>query len=280
MKNNKKKYIIVISIIIWLIIFSSVCLYFLFNKYNNIKNIYLDKDNKIVIELSSDYETYCYVGNDLNNVKWVSMKDNKCIIEYSDSKYIYLRNKFNNIKRYDNKDLSKVLSISVNKDKIYLAIGGIKKINVSYEVLGKVDSNILYKSLDDSIASVSSDGVVTGIKSGNTKIMVSVDSISEYIDVLVTDKISTYGEYYDYNRSYLSCGMYSKSDNDLLDEILLSRVNEAGYKTRAGVLAAVRFLTLEFPYRISYFSENGRLHPYGVGSKIDGEGRYYHKGYI
>lgn len=278
MKNNKKKYIIVISTIVWFIIFSGVCLYFLFNKYNNIKNIYLDKDNNIIIELSSDYETYCYVGNDLNNVKWVSMKDNKCIIEYSDSKYIYLRNKFNNIKRYDNKDLSKVLSISVNKDKIYLAIGGINKINVSYEVLGKVDSNILYKSLDDSVASVSSDGVVTGIKSGNTKIMVSLDSISEYIDVLVTDKISTYGEYYDYNRSYLSCGMYSKSDNDLLDEILLSRVNEAGYKTRAGVLAAVRFLTLEFPYRISYFSENGRLHPYGAGSVVDGEGRYYHKG--
>lgn len=55
------------------------------------------------------------------------------------------------------------------------------------------------------------------------------------------------------------------------------KVDEAGNKTRAGVVAAARFLTLEFPYKIPYFYENGRVNNTGVNF-ADGEGRYYHKG--
>ena len=62
-----------------------------------------------------------------------------------------------------------------------------------------------------------------------------------------------------------------------MDAILEDRVNDAGYQTRAGVVAAARFLGLEFPYRINYFTENGRMDSC-YGGKIDGEGRYYHKG--
>ena len=51
-----------------------------------------------------------------------------------------------------------------------------------------------------------------------------------------------------------------------------------GYKTRAAVVEAARFLTLEFKYRIHYFYENGRLLTNGTRSYVDGEGRYYHKG--
>lgn len=45
--------------------------------------------------------------------------------------------------------------------------------------------------------------------------------------------------------------------------------------SRAGVAEAARFLTLEFPYRIGYFNENGRL---ANPPKVDCEERYYHKG--
>ena len=76
-------------------------------------------------------------------------------------------------------------------------------------------------------------------------------------------------------KKYLSCGQYTKEQNDLLDEILFDRVDTVGRKTRAGVVEAARFITLEFPYKIRYFSENGRL---TYASKIDGEGRYYHLG--
>lgn len=51
-----------------------------------------------------------------------------------------------------------------------------------------------------------------------------------------------------------------------------------GEGSRGGVLAAARFLTLEFPYTIGYFNENGRLNGHGYRPYIDGEGRYYHKG--
>ena len=68
--------------------------------------------------------------------------------------------------------------------------------------------------------------------------------------------------------------MYTKEQNDLLDEILKDRINDAGYKTRAGAVEAARFLSLEFPYRIRYFSENGR----GNTNKVEGEGRYYQVG--
>ena len=40
------------------------------------------------------------------------------------------------------------------------------------------------------------------------------------------------------SKSYLPCGRYTKEENDLLDEILKDRINDAGYKTRAGVVAA------------------------------------------
>ena len=60
----------------------------------------------------------------------------------------------------------------------------------------------------------------------------------------------------------------------MLDEILASRVEEAGPGTRAAVAVAARFLTLEFPYKVPYFYENGRL----TGNGVQGEGRYYKKG--
>ena len=52
---------------------------------------------------------------------------------------------------------------------------------------------------------------------------------------------------------------YTKEQIDLLDDILKSEVEKAGPGTRAGVVAAATFLPLEFPYKIPYFYENGRL---------------------
>ena len=77
-----------------------------------------------------------------------------------------------------------------------------------------------------------------------------------------------------FDKEELKCGIYSKEENDLLDKILKDRINDAGYKTRAGAVEAARFLSMEFPYRIRYFSENGREATNGV----QGEGRYYNEG--
>ena len=96
--------------------------------------------------------------------------------------------------------------------------------------------------------------------------------------MLVTDLISV-PDPDTYSKPLLVGDVYSVEQEALLDEILASRVEQAGEKTRGAVVAAARFLTLEFKQRVPYFYENGRLKPYGGGGAYaDGEGRYYHKG--
>ena len=69
--------------------------------------------------------------------------------------------------------------------------------------------------------------------------------------------------------------IYGVSKGKTKDKIFKERIKDAGYKTRAGVVEAARFYALEFPYQLQYFNENGRL----TGNGVDGEGRYYHKGF-
>ena len=80
----------------------------------------------------------------------------------------------------------------------------------------------------------------------------------------------------DNNKSIVGCNTYTKEQVDMLDDILKSEVDRAGPGTRAGVAAAATFLPMEFPYKIPYFYENGRLSD--TERTVDGEGRWYHKG--
>ena len=68
---------------------------------------------------------------------------------------------------------------------------------------------------------------------------------------------------------------YTPEEAAYLDKALEARINEAGYKTRAAVAEAARFLSMNFNYKIPYFCENGRM---TGGIYCDGEGRFYHKG--
>lgn len=122
-----------------------------------------------------------------------------------------------------------------------------------------------YKSEDESIASVRSNRVY-GWKVGKTVLSKDCNSY----EVEVTDMITAPA--FSFDKPFLTCDIYSNEDNAYLDEILATKVKDRGYATRAGVVQAARFLLLQFPYRLNYFNENGRL-PY-----CDGEGRYYHQG--
>ena len=92
---------------------------------------------------------------------------------------------------------------------------------------------------------------------------------------LITDIISNYQIN---NKEKLSCNQYSEDEVNKLEEILANQIEFAGYKTRAGVVAAARFLSLEFKYKLNYFYENGRMTNNGSFDFCDGEGRYLHKG--
>ena len=171
-----------------------------------------------------------------------------------------------------------ILKFEIENDNLYLAVDGSEEITYTLEVEKNYEEEITFTSLDPSIAKVNQFGNVTGVSAGETKIEVALNGEVRTVDVVVTDLIIKEPTTPSTNKTILTCNLYSKEENDLLDEILLNRVEEAGLSTRAGAVAAARFITLEFPYRLSYFSENGRLTTYGRTNYVDGEGRYYHKG--
>lgn len=166
----------------------------------------------------------------------------------------------------------KIISITSNIRKAYLAVNGTKKLEVTLETEGNPDTNLNWESSDDSIVSVDNEGIVYAHNVGNANIKVYKDNAEYNFEIIVTDLITV--PTLNNDKPELPCGRYTKEEADLLDEILFSRVEEAGYGTRGGVVAAIRFLLLEFPYTIRYFNENGRLSGNGIG----GEGRYYERG--
>lgn len=128
-------------------------------------------------------------------------------------------------------------------------------------------------SENENIAKID-NGNLVGISKGDV-IIYNDDTKTRY-EVSVSDLYLP--THIDNNKESLPCEQYTSEEAIYLDTVLESKILNAGYKTRAGVLAAARFLSLEFKYRLPYFYENGRLdgstgHPYA-----DGEGRFYHKG--
>lgn len=158
-------------------------------------------------------------------------------------------------------------------DTYYLAIDGKKKLNFRFS--DDVSRNITLFSSDTSVVRVEGD-TFYGVSVGNATITAKSEDVEKSYNVVVTDLITA--PVLKKNKAYLPCKRYTSEENILLDKILESRVKEMGERTRGGVLAAARFITLEFPYTIGYFNENGRLNGHGYRPYIDGEGRYYHKG--
>lgn len=169
-------------------------------------------------------------------------------------------------------------NFEIKQSTIYVAVGGTDKLQYDLQVSKNYEEDITFESSDESIAMINEGGFVTGVSLGETEVSIKVKDEVRTVPVLVTNLIEVMPEKYNSYKNVIPCGGYSKEENDILDDILKTRVEEAGYGTRAGVIAAVRFLTLEFPYKVPYFSENGRLNGEGYTYKVDGEGRYYHQG--
>ena len=142
--------------------------------------------------------------------------------------------------------------------------------------MGSPDMSINYKIDDESIAKIE-NGKIVGTGNGITNVLVS-DNYGhlETIKVIVTDLITE--AKIDDSKKFIPYKVYTVEQARLLDKILEYKIDKAGNKTRAGVVAAARFLTLEFQYKIPYFLENGRLVKTALSDYVDGEGRYYHKG--
>lgn len=159
-------------------------------------------------------------------------------------------------------------NIEIEKDKIYLLK------DQEYSVFID-DDRVEYKSSDTNVVSVE-NGIVKYVSNGSAVVTVSVGDKSDSLTVIATDLITE--PTLNNNKKALACKQYSNEEAKLLDELLAYRISEAGLNTRAGAVAAARFLVLEFKYQIKYFFENGRLLTNDTRPYVDGEGRYYHKG--
>lgn len=160
----------------------------------------------------------------------------------------------------------------------YLAYGDTRLYTAEVVAVGDADDTVVWSSSDPAVASVE-DGVVTAGESSGTAVITAAteDGHTVTATVVVTDLIQL-PQIID-PKTVLPSDRYTDSEAHLLDDILFSRVEEAGgYGTRGAVVAATRLLLLEFPYRISYFFENGRMTNDSNKPQCDGEGRFSHRG--
>lgn len=222
----------------------------------------------------SDKNLYC----SLDNKDWKNIRDCNFSIKKGDyqlylkSEYFSLSNKF----RIEEKFKGSFSSSLDNVETYYLALGGSKKIEFSFDYPENFDKSIYWSVENKEIVSVK-ENTISGKSIGETSITATLkDGNAKTYKIVVTDLIKP--PTLNNTKDYVPCGKYTLEEAEMLDKILESRVKEAGVGTRGGVLAAARFLTLEFPYSIPYFYENGRLVDNGYRPHIDGEGRYYHKG--
>ena len=279
-KRKKMKRIITILVTIAIICISSAFIYLYFeeNKDNALYSkefLSYNKNNQtaLINFIVSDDVISCTSGIDDNNLIFEDVDSNNCTLNVNiNDKFLYLKSNQGKIWSFP---ITDILYDIDTKDTYYIAKDGYSTFSYNTVLVG--DPEIKFVFEDDSIASFK-NGKLYGKKNGVTKLTISsYDKIYKEINVTVTDTIVEMPKTFNYKKDYLPCKKYTNEEAKLLDTILASRINDAGIQTRAGAVAAARFLTLEFPYRITYFFENGRIDVSGVHF-TDGEGRYYHEG--
>ena len=167
-----------------------------------------------------------------------------------------------------------VKSIKFKVDTFYLAIGESEKLNYDIES-SKDDYKLTWSSENKDIVAIS-DGKIIGVNLGTSVVTLKSESGKKTeVSVTVTDLIRK--PELDDKKKFLPCHAYTEEEAHIIDEALRTRVLNKGEGTRAALIETIRFMTLSFKYKVSYFYENGRMHESGL-RKADGEGRYYHKG--
>lgn len=186
--------------------------------------------------------------------------------------FVFKRNSTN-----ENYLIEKVITnygLMLNKTEYYVPINS--KINLEIDNPNNVEYKI--NIINSEVVNIENNEVIAK-NIGYTDFTIEIKNFNCFNGrIYVVNGIEEAKEMFDKSKNFISCNQFSDEENEILDKTLEDRVNTAGFKTRAGVVAAARFLTLEFSYRIPYFYENGRLNNYGSIKKVDGEGRYYHKG--
>ena len=213
----------------------------------------------------------------INNNKWVKAKNNVCEFEVKTGEYtIEIKNLFTTIKETKKVIINGIKSIALEGKKVYLAVDETLELYTKIETVGEADKTLTWKSSNPDVVSVD-NGKITGLKNGEATITVYANNDESYsTNIIVTDLIKPMTLNTD--KTTLPCNHYTEEESKLLDDILKTKVELKGERTRAALIEVIRFLTLSFEYKVPYFFENGRLENYGNILYVDGEGRYYKKG--
>lgn len=284
--NNKQKHIIILIILLSIILILLFYLELYGKEPTIIRFDYADKYNEdktldVSVKLKSynRNKMYCKFITDTEESKWV-LSDNKvCTYPIKTGNY-KIKIKFNKDRMVEYEEyfnIDKIISINIKENRKYIAVGGSFNISAVIDYVGDVDTTITYNSSNPDVISINEYGEVYANTDGKSIISAKTSNgLEDKFELNATSLIrprllSNY-------KSTVQCNSYSKEQIDMLDDILKSEVDRAGPGTRAGVVAAATFLPMEFPYKIPYFYENGRLTENGLHKIVDGEGRWYHKG--
>lgn len=215
---------------------------------------------------------------------WVEVVDGNAAFDIDTGDYVvYVKDSYGNITNTEVQDISidMILGVTVSRDSLYLAAnGGSDSLSAEVSVIGNADKSVTWSSSDESVATVDSDGNVKAAGGVGTAVINATASDGTHADANVwcTDYI-TLPVVNNYKTKLNPNINFTEEEGVMLDNALYSRVEAAGgYGTRGGVVAAARFLSTEFAYRVPYFYENGRLNDDSSHHFCDGEGRYYHRG--
>ncbi len=174
-------------------------------------------------------------------------------------------------------DSEGIKAIEITNPDPYINVGMTYTLTAELTAIGINDETVKWESSDESVISVSGDKA-TAVGAGNATITAtSSNGLTDTFEMTSTDLLLP--PQIIRPKTVIPAGQYTEEEGELLDNILFSRVEAAGGEgTRGAVVAAARFLTLELPYKIPYFFENGRLGANPGMPVCDGEGRFYHKG--
>ncbi len=286
-KKNKKRRrtrLIVTSFVLLFLVLIDLLIVVYLNRRENlvrdndvfIKDVEIvnyNKDNVSINIIPSANQKECAITRNIGDkLIFNDLKNDNCSAEISvNQHYVYFKNDEGIVSKPIRID---DLLVNYQIDDIYYIPHGYK-VNINNIVtIGKPK----IKLIDESNLLIIDDLSFYGTKNGLTTLKLYVnEKFYKEIKVIVTDVIVDRPTKFNKEKEVLTCKKYTNEEAELLDEILEYKVKNAGYGTRAGVVEAARFLTLDFPYKISYYFENGRISKTGT-HYVDGEGRYYKKG--
>ena len=238
-----------------------------------IVNYYVGSDVADIAVVPCSSQKYCATDNGNDKLEFRQIVNDRCYLTVDLNKqYVYFKN---SVGILSEKLLLDNYVVHIDAlDKQYVPLDSTNSLYNNMVVVG--EPTIKWVTLEDVIQI--NDNKFYSKNIGRTNIQAIFNNrVVANTEVIVTDVIISKPKTFDNNKKFLTCEVFSYEEAMLLDEILAYRIEQAGYGTRAGAVEAARFLTLEFPYRISYYWESGRLNNTGK-HYVDGEGRYYHKG--